>query len=186
MKISSKKCHFGVSELKAPGHVVSGLCLEITKSKVAAVLLKPITQKKEIQSFLGFAGYYRQQIKDFSSIERPIYKLCDKETVFEMTVERVKDFECLRQSLITAPILFIPEFTLPFKLYIDASGDELGAALHQVHIMNNKPVEGPICFISRKIKPTEARYGEVKWNVYALSGPYRSLIAFRKDVFLKL
>ncbi|MBW0512119.1 hypothetical protein O181_051834 [Austropuccinia psidii MF-1] len=26
-------------------------------------------------------------------------------------------------------------------------------------IINYKPVEGPICFISRKIKPTEARYG---------------------------
>ncbi|MBW0523614.1 hypothetical protein O181_063329 [Austropuccinia psidii MF-1] len=45
------------------------------------------------------------------------------------------------------------------KLYIDASGDGLGAALHQVKIINDKPVEGPICFISRKIKPTEARYG---------------------------
>ncbi|MBW0567807.1 hypothetical protein O181_107522 [Austropuccinia psidii MF-1] len=53
----------------------------------------------------------------------------------------------------------MPDFKLPFKLYIDASGDGLGAALHQVHIINDKPVEGPICFISRQIKPTEARYG---------------------------
>ncbi|MBW0501227.1 hypothetical protein O181_040942 [Austropuccinia psidii MF-1] len=45
------------------------------------------------------------------------------------------------------------------RFYIDASGDGLGAALHQVQIINDKPVEGPICFISRKIKPTEARYG---------------------------
>ncbi|MBW0575822.1 hypothetical protein O181_115537 [Austropuccinia psidii MF-1] len=53
----------------------------------------------------------------------------------------------------------MPDFKLPFKLYIDASGDGLGAALHQVQIINDKPVEGPICFISRQIKPTEARYG---------------------------
>ncbi|MBW0563775.1 hypothetical protein O181_103490, partial [Austropuccinia psidii MF-1] len=39
------------------------------------------------------------------------------------------------------------------------SGHGLGAALHQVQIINDKPVEGPICFISRQIKPTEARYG---------------------------
>ncbi|MBW0583915.1 hypothetical protein O181_123630 [Austropuccinia psidii MF-1] len=52
-----------------------------------------------------------------------------------------------------------PDFKLPFKVYIDASGDGIGAALHQVQIINDKPVEGPICFISRKIKPTEARYG---------------------------
>ncbi|MBW0543460.1 hypothetical protein O181_083175 [Austropuccinia psidii MF-1] len=160
MKISLKKYHFGFKELKELGHFVSGLSLGIDKSKVAAVLLKPMPQnKKEIQSFLGFEGYYRQHIKDFASIARPIYKLCDKDTIFEMTVDTVKAFESLREALTTAPLLLMPDFKSPFKLYIDASGDGLGAALNQVQIINDKPVEGPICFISRKIKPTEARYG---------------------------
>ncbi|MBW0557105.1 hypothetical protein O181_096820 [Austropuccinia psidii MF-1] len=53
----------------------------------------------------------------------------------------------------------MPDFKLPFKVYIDASADGLGAALHKVQIINDKPVEGHICFISRKIKPTGARYG---------------------------
>ncbi|MBW0565986.1 hypothetical protein O181_105701 [Austropuccinia psidii MF-1] len=75
-----------------------------------------------------------------------------------MNADRVKAFESFRQALTTAPLLLMPDF----KLYIDASGDGLGAALHQVQIINDKPVEGPICFISRKIKPTEARYGPVK------------------------
>ncbi|MBW0555016.1 hypothetical protein O181_094731 [Austropuccinia psidii MF-1] len=160
IKISSKKFHFGFKELKALGHVVSGLSLGIDKDKVAEVLLKPMPQnKKEIKSFLGFAGYYRQHIKDFPSIARPLYELCDKDTVFEMTVERVKAFESLRQALTTPPLLLMPDFKLPFKLYIYASGDGLGAALHQVHIIHDKPVEGPICFISKQIKPIEARYG---------------------------
>ncbi|MBW0534684.1 hypothetical protein O181_074399 [Austropuccinia psidii MF-1] len=160
MKISFKKCHFGFKELEALGHLVSGLSLGISQSKVAAVLLKPMPQnKKEVQSSLGFSGYYRQHIKDFASIARPLSKLCDKDTVFEMTVDRVKAFESLRQALTTAPLLLIPDFKLPFKIYIDASGEGLGAALHQVQIINDKPVEGPICFISRQIKPTEARYG---------------------------
>ncbi|MBW0507771.1 hypothetical protein O181_047486 [Austropuccinia psidii MF-1] len=115
--------------------------------------------KKEIQSFLGFSGYYRQHIEDFESRERPLYKLCDKETVFEITVERVQAFESLKQVLSTSPLLLMPDFKLPFKLYIDSSGDGLGAALNQVQILNDKPVEGSICFISRKIKPAEARYG---------------------------
>ncbi|MBW0560695.1 hypothetical protein O181_100410 [Austropuccinia psidii MF-1] len=75
-----------------------------------------------------------------------------------MTVDRVKAFESLRQALTTAPLLLISDFKLPLKLYIDSSGDGLGAALHQVQYINDKPVEGPICFISRQIKPTEARY----------------------------
>ncbi|MBW0488088.1 hypothetical protein O181_027803 [Austropuccinia psidii MF-1] len=45
------------------------------------------------------------------------------------------------------------------KLYIDACGEGLGATLHQVQIVNDKPYKGPVCFISRQIKPTEARYG---------------------------
>ncbi|MBW0562549.1 hypothetical protein O181_102264 [Austropuccinia psidii MF-1] len=76
-----------------------------------------------------------------------------------MSVDRVKSFESLRQDLTPAPLLLMPNFKLPFKLYIDASGDGLGASLHQIQILNDKPVEGPICFISRQIKPTESRYG---------------------------
>ncbi|MBW0590274.1 hypothetical protein O181_129989 [Austropuccinia psidii MF-1] len=157
IKISLMKCHFGFKELKELGHVVSGLSLGIDKNKVEAVLLKPMPlNKKEIHSFLGFAGYYRQHIKDFSSIARPLFKLCDKDTVFEMTVDRVKAFESLREALTTAPHLLMTDFKLPFELSFDASGHGLGAALHQVQIINDKPVEGPICFISRQIKPAEA------------------------------
>ncbi|MBW0460308.1 hypothetical protein O181_000023 [Austropuccinia psidii MF-1] len=116
-------------------------------------------RKKEIQSFLGFVGCDRQHIKDFASIARCLYKLCDKDTVFEITVYRFKAFEYLRQALTASPLLLMPDFNLPFKLFIDASGYGLGAALHQVLIINDKPVEGHICFISRKIKATEARYG---------------------------
>ncbi|MBW0553275.1 hypothetical protein O181_092990 [Austropuccinia psidii MF-1] len=53
----------------------------------------------------------------------------------------------------------MPNWKLPFKLYIDACGEGLKAALHQIQIVNEKPYEGPTCFISRQIKPTEARYG---------------------------
>ncbi|MBW0495473.1 hypothetical protein O181_035188 [Austropuccinia psidii MF-1] len=47
MKISIKKCNFGFEELKALGHVVSGLSLGIDKNKIAAVLLIPIPQNKK-------------------------------------------------------------------------------------------------------------------------------------------
>ncbi|MBW0512867.1 hypothetical protein O181_052582 [Austropuccinia psidii MF-1] len=159
MKISLKEFHFGFKELKALGHVVSGLSLGIDKNKVAAVLLKPMPQnQKEIQSFLGFSGYYRKNIKDLASIARPLYKLCDKDTVFEITVDRVKAFESLSKALTTAPLLLIPDFKLLFELYIDGSRNGLGAVLHQAQISNDKPVEGLIFFISRQIKPTKARY----------------------------
>ncbi|MBW0513948.1 hypothetical protein O181_053663 [Austropuccinia psidii MF-1] len=53
----------------------------------------------------------------------------------------------------------MPNFKLPFKIHIYSSGYGLGAALNQIQIINDRPVEGPICFISSQIKPAEARYG---------------------------
>ncbi|MBW0538373.1 hypothetical protein O181_078088 [Austropuccinia psidii MF-1] len=51
------------------------------------------------------------------------------------------------------------DWNIPSKLYIDACRDGLGEALHQVQIIDYKPTEGPVCYISRQIKPTKARYG---------------------------
>ncbi|MBW0535063.1 hypothetical protein O181_074778 [Austropuccinia psidii MF-1] len=160
MKISLKNYNFGFEELKALGHVVSGLSLGIDKNKVAALLLKPIPHnKKETMSFLGFSSYYRQQLKDFAILAKSLYRICDQQTVFEMTQERIKAYEKINKALTEAPLLLMPDWNIPFKLYIDACGDGLGAALHQVQIIDEKPTEGPVCYISRKIKSTEARYG---------------------------
>ncbi|MBW0583218.1 hypothetical protein O181_122933 [Austropuccinia psidii MF-1] len=76
-----------------------------------------------------------------------------------MTQERIKAYEKIRKALTEAPLLLIPDWNIPFKLYIDACGDGLGAALRQVQIIDDKLTEGPVCYISRQIKPTEARYG---------------------------
>ncbi|MBW0507043.1 hypothetical protein O181_046758 [Austropuccinia psidii MF-1] len=111
-----------------------------------------------MQSFLGFAGYYRQHIKYFARIDKSLYKLCDQQTVYEMTDKSVQAYEELKSSLTNSPFLLMPDWKLTLKLYIDACGEALGAALHQTQIINDKHVERPICFISRQIKPTEERY----------------------------
>ncbi|MBW0536556.1 hypothetical protein O181_076271 [Austropuccinia psidii MF-1] len=76
-----------------------------------------------------------------------------------MTHERIKAYEKIRKALTEAPLLLIPDWNIPFELYIDACGEGLGEALHQVHIIDDKPTEGQVCHMSRQIKPTEARYG---------------------------
>ncbi|MBW0502149.1 hypothetical protein O181_041864 [Austropuccinia psidii MF-1] len=113
-----------------------------------------------MQSLLGFVGNYRQHIKGFARIAKSLYKLCDQQTVYETAEERLKEYEELKNSLTNAPFLLIPDWKMPFKIYIDACGEGLGAALHQTQIIPDKPVEAPVCFISTQIKPTEARYGE--------------------------
>ncbi|MBW0471351.1 hypothetical protein O181_011066 [Austropuccinia psidii MF-1] len=76
-----------------------------------------------------------------------------------MTKERIKAYEEIRKALTEATLLLMPDSNIPFKLYIDACGDGLRAALHQVQIIDEKTTEGLICYISRQIKPREARYG---------------------------
>ncbi|MBW0539437.1 hypothetical protein O181_079152 [Austropuccinia psidii MF-1] len=160
MKISLKKCNFEFEELKALRHIVSGFSLNIDKNKVAAVLLKPIPQnKKEVFSFLSFDSYDRKHLKDFAILAKSLYRICDQQTVFEMTQERSGAYEKIRKDVTEEPLLLIPDWNIPFKLSLDACGDGLGAALHQVQIIDDKPTEGPVCYISRQIKPTEARYG---------------------------
>ncbi|MBW0528183.1 hypothetical protein O181_067898 [Austropuccinia psidii MF-1] len=116
MKSSLKKLPFSYSELKALGHVVSGLCLGIDKNKIADILLNPIPQtKEEIQSFLGSAGYYRQHIKYFERIAKSLYKLCDQQTGYQMTEERVKAYEELKNSLTNSPFLLMPHGNYPLN-----------------------------------------------------------------------
>ncbi|MBW0476866.1 hypothetical protein O181_016581 [Austropuccinia psidii MF-1] len=170
LKISLKKCNFGQQELLALGHKVSGLSLAIDQNKGAAVLQKPVPKSiKEMQSFLGFSSYYRNHPKNFAHIASSLYKLCSKDVVFEITKERRDAYERIKHELTNAPVLILADFELPFKLYIDAACSQvLGAALHQRQIVDGEPREGLICYISRKLKDSEARYGATQTECLCL------------------
>ncbi|MBW0588973.1 hypothetical protein O181_128688 [Austropuccinia psidii MF-1] len=161
LKISLKRCNFGQQELLALGHKVSGLSLAIDQNKVAAVLKNPVPKSiKEMQSFLGFASYYRNHIMNFAHITSSLYKLCSKDVVFEITKESRDAYERIKYELTNAPVLILSDFELPFKSYIDAEFSQgLGSALHQRQIVDGEPREGVICYISRQLKYSQARYG---------------------------
>ncbi|MBW0574026.1 hypothetical protein O181_113741 [Austropuccinia psidii MF-1] len=122
-----------------------------------------------MQSFLGFASYYRNHIKNFAHITSSLYKLCSKDVVFEITKERRDAYERIKYELTNAPVLILPDFELPFKLYIDAACSQgLGAALHQRQIVDGEPREGVICYISRQLKDSEAKYGATQTECLCL------------------
>ncbi|MBW0575336.1 hypothetical protein O181_115051 [Austropuccinia psidii MF-1] len=75
-----------------------------------------------------------------------------------MRQERIQVYGKISKALTEEPLLLMPDWNIPFKLYIDACEDRLGEALHQVQIIDDKPTEEPACYISRQIKPKEARY----------------------------
>ncbi|MBW0493196.1 hypothetical protein O181_032911 [Austropuccinia psidii MF-1] len=161
LKISLKKCNFGQQELLAQGHKVSGLSLAIDQNKAEEVLQKPVPRKiKEMKYFLGFGSYHRNYIKVLSHITSSFYKLCSKDVGFEIPKENEDAYKRIKYELTNAPVLISPGFEVPFKLYIDDTFSQgLGGALHQRQIVDGEPRKGVTCYISRKLKDSEARYG---------------------------
>ncbi|MBW0486078.1 hypothetical protein O181_025793 [Austropuccinia psidii MF-1] len=98
-------------------------------------------------SLLGFSSYYRQHLKHFAALAKSLYRICGQQTVFEMTQERIEASEKIRKAHKEAPLLPMPDWNITFKFHIDACGDVLGAALHQVQIIDDKPTEGPVSYI---------------------------------------
>ncbi|RZL44915.1 MAG: hypothetical protein EOP00_18685 [Pedobacter sp.] len=59
----------GFDEVKALGHLVSGLWIAIDQNKTAAVLQKPPPRSiKDMQCFLGFASYYQNFLENYGKI----------------------------------------------------------------------------------------------------------------------
>ncbi|MBW0575875.1 hypothetical protein O181_115590, partial [Austropuccinia psidii MF-1] len=122
-----------------------------------------------MQSFVGFASYYRSHIKSFAHITSILYKLCSKHVVFEITKERRDVYDSIKYELTNAPVLILPDFELPFKLYIDAACSQgLGAALHQRQFVDVQPREGVICYISMQLEDSEYRYGATQTKCLCL------------------
>jgi hypothetical protein len=123
---------------------------------------------KEMMSFLGFCSYYRQHIPQFAIVSKKLYALCKDDTIYEMTWERVQNYEELKRLLTSAPVLPQPDYYKPFILYIDACLDGLGAAFHQEFVIDDKPMEKPILFIYRQIKDSERKDGASQMECLAL------------------
>ena len=75
----------------------------------------------DIQSFLGFAGYYRRFIENFSKIAKPMTNLLKETNEFEWMLECEQSFQTLKQKLTTTPILALPNIQQDFVVYCDAS-----------------------------------------------------------------
>ena len=93
--------------------------------------MPPLKCVKDISSFLGYVGFYRRFIKDFSKIAKPLCKLLAKEAIFEFDDACLEAFETLKRALISAPILQPPNWEQPFEVMCDASNFTVGADLGQ-------------------------------------------------------
>ncbi|GJW11878.1 putative reverse transcriptase domain-containing protein [Tanacetum coccineum] len=104
----------------------------------------------EICQFLGLVGYYRQCIKGFSKIAKPMMKLTQNNVKFDWSEKVEVSFQLLKQKLCSAPILSLPKGSEDFVVYCDASRKGLGAILMQR--------EKVIAYASRQLMIHEKNY----------------------------
>ena len=78
---------------------------------------------------MGYAGYYRIFIENFSKIALPLFKLLAKDVEFQWTNNCQNAFEKLKEKLSIAPILRGPNRSFPFHISTDASNTTIGASI---------------------------------------------------------
>jgi hypothetical protein len=84
-------------------------------------------------------------VQHYAIIARPLTYLLKKGVLFVWTSTHSVAFNTLKQALIFAPVLALPDFTKTFQLQTDASDHGVGAMLLQ---------EGhPLAFISKALGP---------------------------------
>ena len=175
LKLKPSKCFFFKEEIEYLEHVVSGKGISTNPKKIEAVSKWPTPRTVyDVRSFLGFVGYYRRFIKNFSKITKPIRevitglenqsKRAAKKTYIEWSDAADTAFEQLKAMCVSTPILAYPNYQLPFTLHTDSSTDGLGAVLYQKQDGKMRV----IAYASRSVSKAEANYPAHKLEFLAL------------------
>ncbi|XP_071714482.1 uncharacterized mitochondrial protein AtMg00860-like [Rutidosis leptorrhynchoides] len=121
------KCKFWLREVQFLGHVVNEKGIHVDPVKVKAVMeWESPSSPTEVRSFLGLAGYYRRFIQDFSKLETPLIKLTIKYVSRKWEDKQEQVFQLVKDKLVQAPILVLPEGNENMTVYYDASKRGLG------------------------------------------------------------
>jgi hypothetical protein len=140
------KCSFARNTIAYLGHIISSQGVATDQGKIEAISAWLVPSNiKELRSFLGLVGYYRKFVQHFEVISQPLTKLLKKGVFFVWSNEQKVAFDTLKQALISASVLALPNFSRPFIIETDACDDGMGAVLMQ---------DGhPLAFFSKALGP---------------------------------
>lgn len=173
LKLAPKKCKLFRKRVKYLGHIVSAEGISVDPEKTEKVSSWPAPENhKQLHQFLGFAGYYRRYIKDYSKITKPLTELLAQsnkdgskaKSSWNWTTAHEQAFGKVKELLTSAPILAVPDPAKPYELHVDSSAHSLGAVLYQ-------EIDGlprVIAYASRTMNSAEQRYPTHKREFLAL------------------
>ena len=170
--LKASKCKFFYDRIEFLGYVIEPGIIRTDPVKV-----KPIQEfnaprtKPELQRFLGMIGWYRRFIQDFSRIAKPLFELLKKETtitdwkIHEEGTDQNKAFVELKERLIKAPILHLPDWNKPFTVITDGSKYGIAGVLTQI----TDGVEHPIAYYSASTTQGQRKWtSQYKFETYAV------------------
>ncbi|GBG81934.1 hypothetical protein CBR_g34116 [Chara braunii] len=172
-KINTKKCEFGRTRILYLGHEVSADGIRPEDAKVASIRDWPRPQSvTEVRSFLGMCGYYRNFIKNYSTITSPLTDLTRLDTPWDWTDECEAAFKRLKHALTHHEVLMVLDPQRPFVVTTDASQYGIGAVLAQQEGKKLRPIE----YMSKKMPSKKLAESTYERELYAL---YKALVHWR-------
>ncbi|KAK7106795.1 hypothetical protein V1264_018009 [Littorina saxatilis] len=167
LTVRPSKCILGTDNVDFIGHSLKegqkGLLLE----NVTKILNAPRPEtKKQVRSFLGLAGYYREFIPNFAAITAPLSDMtrkgCSNRILWGPAQE--KAYQTVRDLMSRDPVLRLPDTAKEFILRTDASDEGIGAMLMQEH--GGKPF--PVSYASKKLSGAEKNYSTMEKECLAI------------------
>ena len=168
LRFNREKCQFAVEEIEYLGFKISQSRRSPTTFKVDKIRNFPApTTKKELDSFIGLAGQYRNLIEDFSAKAECLYDLkkkSNKKAKLKWSPEHQAAFEALKEELTKPPVVMLPDCSKPFIVRTDASGTGMGAVLCQVIDGQRRVIE----YASKQFKGAQLRYPTIEKEATAI------------------
>lgn len=167
LRIAWHKCDFLKTTIEYLGHVVSNGCITPQRAKTAAVMNFPtIVTVKQLKSFLGLTGNFREFLENYASIARPLSEIAKGVVPFAIGPLEQQAIDTLKRMLSTTPVLLIYHPDRATELHTDASKFGYGGILFQ-RDPNDLKLH-PVYYWSRKTTAAEQKYHSYELEVLAI------------------